>query len=203
MKRLLTTILPLLLSVIAATAATSASDVLTKCAAKIKSAPSLYVSYTVKADGHTSDGQLVLQGDMFTISSPGMRSWYDGKTQWTYASQIGEVNIITPTPEEVRQINPLAIIKTFSTDYTPQPLKAPAGKTAVRLKARDSKADITSADITIDDKTLYPTAITLAMSNNQKVTLSIRSVNSGPKLPASDFRFDKTRFPGVNVVDLR
>ena len=41
------------------------------------------------------------------------------------------------------------------------------------------------------------------MSNNQKVTLTIRSVNSGPKLPASDFRFDKTRFPGVNVVDLR
>lgn len=203
MKRLLTTILPLLLSVIAGSAATSAADILAKCAAKIKSAPSLYVTYTVKADGHSSDGQLVLQGDMFTISSPEMRSWYDGKTQWTYASQIGEVNIITPTPEEVRQINPLAIIKTFSTDYTSQPLKAPAGKTAVRLKAKNSKADITSADITIDDKTLYPTAITLAMSNNQKVTLTIRSVNSGPKLPASDFRFDKTRFPGVNVVDLR
>ena len=48
----------------------------------------------------------VIQGDMFTISSPGLRSWYDGKTQWTYSSQIGEVNIITPTPEEVSQINP-------------------------------------------------------------------------------------------------
>lgn len=180
-----------------------ATGLLDRCAAKIKSAPSLYVTYDVSADGHTADGQLVIQGDMFTISSPGMRSWYDGKTQWTYSSQIGEVNIITPTPEEVRQINPLAIIKNFSSAYTSQPLKTSAGMTAVRLKAKDPKADISAADITINDKTLYPTRIVLSMSNNQKVTLVIRSVTSGPKLPADNFRFDKKRFPGVNVVDLR
>ena len=44
MKRLLTTILPLLLSVITGSAATSAADILAKCAAKIKSTPSLYVT---------------------------------------------------------------------------------------------------------------------------------------------------------------
>jgi len=201
MKRLLT-ILPLLLWALLGNAA-QPSEVLRKCADKIKSAPSLYVTYTVTADGHTSDGLLVIQGDMFTISSPGMRSWFDGKTQWTYASQIGEVNIITPTPEEVRQINPMAIIRTFATAYTTQPLKATAGKTAVRLKAKDAKADITSADITIDDKTLYPTGITLSMSNNQKVKLDIRSVNTGSRLPVDNFRFDRTHFPGVNVIDLR
>lgn len=202
MKRLLT-LLPLLLCVLLGSAAPAGGDILARCADKIKSAPSLYVTYTATADGHTADGHLVIQGDMFNISSPGLRSWYDGKTQWTYSSQIGEVNIITPTPEEVRQINPLAIIKTFSTAYTTQQLKAPAGKTAVRLKARDSKADITSADITIDDKTLYPTRITLSMSNKQKVTLDIKSVTTGLRLPVDNFRFDKKRFPGVNVVDLR
>lgn len=203
MKRFITLLLPLLLCALAGSAASTSGDILGRCAAKIKSAPSLYVTYTVSADGHSADGQLVIQGDMFTISSPGLRSWYDGKTQWTYSSQIGEVNIITPTPEEVSQINPLAIIKTFSTAYTSQPLKAPAGKTAVRLKAKNPKADITSADITIDDKTLYPTRITLAMTNNQKVTLDIRSVSTGSRLPPDDFRFDSRRFPGVNVVDLR
>ena len=187
MKRIITLLLPLLLCALAGSAASASGDILDRCAAKIKSAPSLYVTYTVSADGHSADGQLVIQGDMFTISSPGLRSWYDGKTQWTYSSQIGEVNIITPTPEEVSQIN----------------LKAPAGKTAVRLKAKNPKADITSADITIDDKTLYPTRITLAMTNNQKVTLDIRSVSTGSRLPADDFRFDSRRFPGVNVVDLR
>ena len=145
----------------------------------------------------------VIQGDMFTISSPGLRSWYDGKTQWTYSSQIGEVNIITPTPEEVSQINPWPSSRHSPPHIPLSPLKAPAGKTAVRLKAKNSKADITSADITINDKTLYPTRITLAMTNNQKVTLDIRSVSTGSRLPADDFRFDSRRFPGVNVVDLR
>lgn len=120
MKRIITLLLPLLLCALAGSAASASGDILDRCAAKIKSAPSLYVTYTVSADGHSADGQLVIQGDMFTISSPGLRSWYDGKTQWTYSSQIGEVNIITPTPEEVSQINPLAIIKTFSTAYTSQ-----------------------------------------------------------------------------------
>lgn len=41
------------------------------------------------------------------------------------------------------------------------------------------------------------------MTNNQKVTLDIRSVSTGSRLPADDFRFDSRRFPGVNVVDLR
>lgn len=179
------------------------ASLIRQCAAKIKSAPSLNVSYTVTADGNTAGGVLVLQGDMFTISSPGMVSWYDGKTQWTYSSQIGEVNIITPTPEELQQINPLAIVKSFSSGYTTQLLKSPAGKSIVRLTSKNAKSDITSADITIDNTTLYPTRIVLTMSNRQKVTIDIKSVNRGGKLPTENFRFDKKRYPGVQVVDLR
>ncbi len=76
-------------------AASSGGALLQRCAAKIKSAPSLSVTYTVSADGNTAEGLLVLQGEMFTISTPGMVSWYDGKSQWTYSDQIGEVNVIS------------------------------------------------------------------------------------------------------------
>lgn len=202
MKRIYS-ILSLLLISVAAFGATSAADVLKRSADKIKSAESLYVTFTANADGHTSEGMLVLQGEMFTISSPNMMSWYDGKTQWTYSSQIGEVNIITPTPEELQQINPLAIVKSFSSGYTTQLLKSPAGKSIVRLTSKNAKSDITSADITIDNTTLYPTRIVLTMSNRQKVTIDIKSVNRGGKLPTENFRFDKKRYPGVQAVDLR
>ena len=74
MKRFITLLLPLLLCTLAGSAASASGDILDRCAAKIKSAPSLYVTYTVSADGHSADGQLVIQGDMFTISSPGLRS---------------------------------------------------------------------------------------------------------------------------------
>lgn len=202
MKKILT-LLPLLLIVLTGMGATSATSVLQRSAAKIKGAESLHVSYTATADGNTSAGSLVLQGDMFTISSPGMMSWYDGKSQWTYSTHIGEVNIITPTPEEISQINPFAIVKSFSTDYTPSLLKSPAGSSIVRLVAKNKKSDISQAEITIDDRTSYPTRVVLTMANRQKVTINIKDVKAGKKLPVANFRYSSARFPGVNVVDLR
>lgn len=185
-------------------AASSGGALLQRCAAKIKSAPSLSVTYTVSADGNTAEGLLVLQGEMFTISTPGMVSWYDGKSQWTYSDQIGEVNVISPTAEEVQQINPFAIVKSFSSSYSSEQVKSSsAGVTTLRLTAKNRKSDISSADVTINDKTLYPTRIVLTMSNRQKVTINIKNVKAGGKLPVSNFRFDVKRYPNVQVIDLR
>ncbi len=185
-------------------AASSGGALLQRCAAKIKSAPSLSVTYTVSADGNTAEGLLVLQGEMFTISTSGMVSWYDGKSQWTYSDQIGEVNVISPTAEEVQQINPFAIVKSFSSSYSSEQVKSSsAGVTTLRLTANNRKSDISSADVTINDKTLYPTRIVLTMSNRQKVTINIKNVKAGGKLPVSNFRFDVKRYPNVQVIDLR
>ncbi|TGG39514.1 outer membrane lipoprotein carrier protein LolA [Duncaniella freteri] len=203
MRRLFS-IVSLLMVALCVGAASSGGALLQRCAAKIKSAPSLSVTYTVSADGNTAEGLLVLQGEMFTISTPGMVSWYDGKSQWTYSDQIGEVNVISPTAEEVQQINPFAIVKSFSSSYSSEQVKSSsAGVTTLRLTANNRKSDISSADVTINDKTLYPTRIVLTMSNRQKVTINIKNVKAGGKLPVSNFRFDAKRYPNVQVIDLR
>lgn len=204
MKRIFS-ILTLLLVSLGATlsAAETPVQILRRSADKIRSAKSLNIAYTATADGHKYEGELVVQGNMFTITSPQMRSWYDGTTQWTYSSQIGEVNIITPTPEEVRQINPIAILNSFTDNYNASTLKSPSGKSVVRLTAKNRKADIRSADITIDNKSLYPDRIVLSMSNNQTVTIDIRDIRTGSQIPAENFRFNKSRYPNVQVVDLR
>lgn len=203
MKRLTLILSLIVLGVSAVFAADTPLQILRRSADKLRSAKSLHVTYTATADGHTYEGTLVTQGDMFTISSPQMKSWYDGKTQWTYSSQIGEVNVITPTTDEVRQINPLAIISSLTNDYTVTSLKSPAGSSGVLLTAKNRKADIRSADITVDSKSLYPTRIMLTMSNNQTVNIDIKDIKPGGELPADNFRFNKSRYPGVQVVDLR
>ena len=203
MRRLFS-IVSLLMVALCVGAASTGGALLQRCAAKIKSAPSLSVTYTVSADGNTAEGLLVLQGEMFTISTPGMVSWYDVKSQWTYSDQIGEVNVISPTAEEVQQINPFAIVKSFSSSYSSEQVKSSsAGMTTLRLTANNRKSDISSADVTINDKTLYPTRIVLTMSNRQKVTINIKNVKAGGKLPVSNFRFDAKRYPNVQVIDLR
>lgn len=184
-------------------AAQSATQILDKAAANARSAKSLKASYTITADGHSQAGTLTIAGDRFIISSPQISSWYDGKTQWTYSTQTGEVNITEPTPEELQQVNPFAIISSFRKLYKATLLKSPAGEHKIRLTASNPKTDIRSVVLTLNAKSLYPTSIELTMSNRRTVTIKVSSVSAGLQLPLSDFRFDPRKHPGVPVVDLR
>lgn len=184
-------------------AAESATAVLDKAAAKIRSAKSLSASYTISADGHSQSGTLTIAGDRFTIDSSQISSWYDGRTQWTYSTNAGEVNITEPTPEELQQVNPFAIINSFKTNYRASMLKAPAGEKKIRLTSTNTGSDIHSVELTLSASTLYPTRIVLTMGNRRSVSILINSVKAGAALPVSHFRYDPAKHPGIPVVDLR
>lgn len=184
-------------------AAQNATQILDKAAANARSAKSLKAAYTIIADGHKQSGTLTIAGDRFIISSPQISSWYDGKTQWTYSTQTGEVNITEPTPEELQQVNPFAIISSFRKLYKASLLKSAAGEHRISLTALNPKTDIKSVVLTLNSSSLYPTDIELTMSNKRKVDIKVNSVSAGLAIPVADFRFDPKKHPGIPVVDLR
>ena len=83
MKRHLLTLLLLLAGVCASMALTPA-QMIERSAESIRKPASLKAFYTLKADGETVQGVLTMSGQMFTISTPTLSVWFDGKTQWTY-----------------------------------------------------------------------------------------------------------------------
>lgn len=184
-------------------AAESAIQILDAAAAKAKNAKSLKAAYTILADGHRQDGTLTISGDRFTIASPQIASWYDGKTQWTYSTQTGEVNITEPTAEELQQVNPFAIISSFRKHYKATLLKSAAGQKKIKLTAGNPKSDIKSVVITFNASTLYPSNIELTMSNQRVVNINVTAVAPAGAIPLSEFRFDPKKHPGIPVVDLR
>ncbi|MDE5727416.1 MAG: outer-membrane lipoprotein carrier protein LolA [Duncaniella sp.] len=202
MKRHLLTLLLLLAGVCASMALTPA-QMIERSAESIRKPASLKAFYTLKADGETVQGVLTMSGQMFTISTPTLSVWFDGKTQWTYSTQMGEVNIVNPTRDELRQINPLEIISSLSGDFALSALKAPKGFAAVGLTAKAGSTDIRRADITFSTATWYPSAIHMTLSNRQTVSVTIDRIEAGSVVQASAFRFDPKRYPGVQVIDLR
>lgn len=183
--------------------ADSAGSVIKKCADKIRASKSLIVDYTLTSGGQKMDGSITIAGNCFSLSSPGVRSWYDGKTQWTYSAQVGEVNITEPTAEELAQVNPFAILDSFSSAYNASTTKSASGTTAVRLSPKDKKSDITGALVTISNSTGYPSAIKLNLRGGQTFDIKIKSVTPGGLVPVTRFRFNKADYPGLSVVDLR
>ena len=82
-----------------------AREVLDKTAAAMKNAGGIRAVF-----GGTSNGTLLLKGEQFYLNSGGVQSWFDGKTQWSYLESSGEVNISSPTPEELQGINPYSLL---------------------------------------------------------------------------------------------
>lgn len=181
----------------------TAETLLDRAAANVRNAKSVKADYTIISDGHKQNGVLTICGDRFTISSPQISSWYDGRTQWTYSTQTGEVNITEPTPDELQQVNPFAIINSFRKTYKATLLNSPAGVKKIKLDALNSANDIRSVVLTLDAAKLQPSEIDLTLGNRRTVKIKINSMTSGNVLPVSAFRFDPKAHPGILVVDLR
>lgn len=204
MKQRILIFLTLLLTASAAmTGADTADGLLAKAADRLRAAGSVTAQFTLASGGGKASGRIVLAGERFHVSTPDLSTWYDGRTQWTYSPKAREVNITEPTPEELQQVNPFAIINTFRRSY-----KASfAGKTpttrTVLLTPLSKNADIKAVTVTLGTSTLYPTRIVINMADGQRLAIDVTKVTAGKAVPASTFTFNRRAYPGVEVVDLR
>lgn len=185
-------------------AAEMSSRALDRAASVFNGSKSIKASFTTTIDGTSSTGTITIQGDKFRISSKDFSTWYDGKDQWTYSSASNEVNITSPTPEELAQINPFVIISTLKNAYNSIETKSKPGFIKVTLTPKDSRhADIKKVEIVFNEKTSMPSHIDLNMSTGSKIGIIINSISQGNILPASTFIFNKKELPGVEIIDLR
>ena len=202
MTRLLTAFLLTILSAVYASA-TTADTILKSAADRYQTLKTISASYSATSGSEKMNGTIVTSGDKFHISSPQLSTWYDGRTQWTYSPSSNEVNITEPTAEGLQQVNPFAIISAFRRAYKGTLLKSPAGTHTVQLLPLDKKASIRKAVVTFDAKTLYPTLIRLTTDNNAILSIKVTNVVAGKKYPLSTFVFDKKKYPGAEIIDLR
>lgn len=205
MKAISTLIIILASILISATsfaAAPTASELVDAAAAKMRSAKSLTVAYTASSNGgNRFNGTFTMAGNSFKIDTPQAKVWYDGKTQWTWSDDAGEVDITEPTIEEVAQVNPYAIISSLRSRYKARYLGNAAQCTVVLTPAMPD-LPITRAEIKFDANG-YPHRMKLNFPSGQDLTITVSSVKLGTTLPAATFRFKSSDIPGAEVVDLR
>lgn len=183
--------------------AENASEYLSKSIAKIKAARSISASCVITGGGATQTVRLTMAGNSFRIESADLGIWYDGKTQWTYSSETGEVNITEPSTDEIAQINPLSVIDYFKNTYNIVYGANKTGTQTIILTAKNKAAEIRQADIIISTTTLLPVATDLFFSNGSRVSIAINNLKTGGTLPASTFRYDPKLHPEAEIIDLR
>lgn len=155
--------------------------------------------------GGTTEGTLLLKGDKFYLNSGGVQSWFDGKTQWSYLESSEEVNVSSPTPEELQTINPYSLLSIYKKGYNYKyaGAKSRNGKQGYEvILTPEREQDIASITLFVS-KTYQPLYIKVEQSNNSVNEIIVTSYQTHQPLDDTAFQFDKKKYPEAEVIDLR
>ena len=187
------------------TMAQTPAAVLDKCAAAINASGGVTANYNISSSQGqgTSKGTIAMQGNKFRISASDVKCWFDGKTQWSWSPVTGEVNITSPTAEELQMTNPVAAVQHFKAAFNMKKAKAKTANTLALKLTPKKKDNIKTLWLYFDTKTSLLRTARFEMSDKTVYVVQITDYKH-KALPASTFTFDKSQVPaGTQVVDLR
>ena len=153
------------------------------------------------------EGIIEMKGDKFKLETPDMITWYDGQTQWVYVMRNEEVNVSTPSGDELQLTNPAVLLrqykKGFSVQYkgtsTTRQAKSAYDITLIPKK----KSNIQQIDLQIEKMSNIPAAITISDKNKATVSIYISKWETGKNQADSFFSFNESDYPDAEVIDLR
>lgn len=170
----------------------------------------VFTMNTIDADGTKYEPQPItafVKGNKFKLNLPYATTWFDGKTQWVLLNDANEVNISTPSADELSIISPLALLNMYKSGYI---LKEAVNKTIngqevaeIEMTPTDKTQDLRTISISINKKTNVVAEVKFTLKNGLHNKLTISEFNINEKYPNELFSFNKLNHPGVEVIDLR
>ena len=173
----------------------------------IKAKFTLHTSIPRQNVSESLEGVIQMKQDKFKLETPGMTTWYDGTTQWVYVERNEEVNVSTPTGDELQFTNPALILRTYKKGFT----AAYEGTSTTRqAKAAyditltpNKKSDIKRIDMQIEKLTCVPVAFTVTDKKGANYSIYISQWQTGVNQKDDVFVFNEKDFPDAEIVDLR
>ena len=153
-----------------------------------------------------SQGELMVRGTKYRIKLPKMEIINNGTTVWNYMKETNEVNISAYDPAD-DDISPSKIYTMYKKGYKYTYIgdKVEAGKTyqMIELVPEDRKNRFFKVKLEINklDKSIKNWK--LFEKNGNIYDYSIKTFTPNTITDDTPFTFDKTKYPGVEVIDLR
>ncbi|MDR3651686.1 MAG: outer membrane lipoprotein carrier protein LolA [Paludibacter sp.] len=155
--------------------------------------------------GMSSSGTFTLKGTKFVLDMSDMKAWFDGKTQWAYVSQSNEVSITEPSEKELSETNPMAILSGYKTKCIIRfstKVKS-AQNHCIEMIPKVKNKDIVKIDVEVNKITGNLYSIKLTNRNGSVSTLILSNFQKGIRVEDNIFVFNKAKYKGVVINDLR
>ncbi len=190
-----------------------AKKILDAVSAKFKTYTSVQASFTYKVENaagkalSTKNGTILMKGTKYRLSFGGQEIFCNGTTVWNYEKGANEVTINTVDPAG-GTITPQKLFSNFYDKdfyYTLNGEKKIGNKVVqeIQMTPVDKKKSFHTVYLQIDkaSQSIYSTKVLENGGSRYSYTVTSMKTN----VPAADnqFVFDKSKYPGVNVEDLR
>ncbi|KAA6341215.1 hypothetical protein EZS27_010960 [termite gut metagenome] len=215
MKRILCILLTTLfvLSLKAQTTQETAKQILDNTVAAFRANGGVKIHFTVKMFGKNPtsreiQGAIQLKGEKFLLKTNDAVTWFDGKTQWSYWIENGEVNITTPAAEELQSINPYTLLSFYRNGFeykqgtTVQFQGKPVYEILLKAVAK-SEQNISNIRLYIAKESYQPVHIVMEQQEGNRSEITVTNYQNRQKYDDTLFTFDKKNYPGVEIIDLR
>ncbi|QNL22266.1 outer membrane lipoprotein carrier protein LolA [Hyphobacterium sp. CCMP332] len=190
-----------------------AKEYLDKVSEKFQKINAFKASFTYSMESPANDvsdsfsGEIMVKGDdKIKLDLRDQIIFIDGTTQWNYLPEDKEVNIVEYDAEEM-EFSPDKIYNLYKTGYKYiyiEPITE-KGKTyhVIDLVPEDRNKSFFKIKLFIEDKTSNIASWRIYEKSGNKYQYKITSFEENVKLSDSEFKFDKTKYKGVEEIDLR
>ena len=150
-------------------------------------------------------GLIYVMDDSYRIEMEGQIIISDSKTIWTYLVDSDEV-MISNVEEEDESISPTKILTTYSENYKAKFDNDSKYKNAdlkvINLKPNDGK-QFEHMSILVNAKNLRLENFSVYDKNGNVFTYHIINLEPDLDLPPDTFVFDESKYPDVDIIDMR
>ena len=188
-----------------------AQDILDAMSKKYKALKSYQAAFTYASVGagakESYKGDLTVKGEKFRLILGGQEVFTDGKTMSTYIKESNEVNVQDYDQNQTSELNPTQIYTIYKRGFDYKFLKEQkqGGHTleVIELKPNREKSPIATIQISVDKADKSVRNWLIVNKDGKRTTYTITKFTPNANVADSYFVFDKGKYPGVEVVDLR
>lgn len=162
--------------------------------------------YYNAADETTSvnKGEIVIDNIRFRVEMNGIETKFDGLTQYVFVVDNNEVTVSEPSRDELVESNPMMMIEHYMNLHRVNMANDQVeGFDIINFFPSNPKnSEFFKIEFCISEATSLPVSMIMSMRSGDKITLQWDSFDVF--VPGDDFfKFDKARYPGVEINDMR
>lgn len=189
-----------------------ASAILDAMSKKYKAMPSFQAAFTYTTEGagvkESMKGDVTVKGTKYRLKLAGQEVFNNGQTVSTYIKETNEVNITNYDPNDGGgNIDPTKIYTIYKKGYKylfiEEQKEGAKVYEVVELTPENKAAQVKNVRITVDKKDRSVKAWKITDKSGKKTTFKVDKFTPNSNIPDSFFTFDKSKYPGVEVIDLR